>query len=119
MGADENAALSQPPARHAHPPSLLTPDILAANGNAAADRSERVSRAEPQRLARGIVTFLPTPPIRERQTVEAACRREIRVQLQRQLEFGDAIIEPLLEQIDGGQRIVRPGIFAVGADRRE
>src|SRR6185295_19796820 len=63
--------------------------------------------------------LLPAPAIGQRDTIEAARGREIRIEPKRQLEFGDAIIKTPLEQIDAGERVVRPRVLTVGPDRRQ
>ena len=119
MGADEIAALAERLARQADRFLVVAADILAIGGDTVIDRGKGIARREPQGLARGAIALLPAPAIRQRDTIKTARGREIRIEPKRQLELGDAIVKTAIEQIDAGERIMRPRILAVGADRRQ
>ena len=119
VGADEIAALTDALARQPHRLVVIASDELGVGGDAVVDRRKRIARAQPQRAARGRVAFLPAPAIGQRQAVIALGQREIWIEAQRQLELGQRVVEAPREQIDAAQRVVRPGVLAVGPDRRQ
>ena len=83
------------------------------------DRRIRIARAEPQRAARRFVRLAPAPAVGERQAVIALRQREIGIEAQRGFELGQRILEAPRKQMDVAERVVRPGVLAVGADRVE
>ena len=119
VGADEIAALPNAVAGKTHRLVVVAPDELGVGGDAVVNRRKRIARAQPQRAARGQVAFLPAPAIGQRQAVIALGKREVRIEPQRQLEFGQRVVEAPPEQINAAQRMVRPGVLAVGRDRRQ
>src|SRR5262249_4149935 len=45
-------------------------------------------------------------------------QRKVRIERERQLEFGERIVKPTPEQMHATERVVRPRILAVSEDRR-
>src|SRR3954463_4735930 len=119
VSTDEIGALPQRLTRQADRLRVILADILAIGGDAAIDRGKGIAGREFQRVARGAIAFLPAPAIGQRNAVKAARGRKTGIKPQRQLEFGDAIVEAPVKQIDAGERIVRPRVLAVGPDRRQ
>src|SRR6266436_8219200 len=97
----------------------MAADELRIGGDAAIDPGERIARTEPQRMPRGAIALLPAPAIGQRHPVISPREREVGVERERQIEFGEAIVEAAVEKVDARQRTMRPGVLAVGADRRQ
>ena len=119
MGAGEIAAKADGGARQPDRLIVIASDVLGQTGRAIIER-QRTDRA-------GLAASRGAPPRcllasgRKSQCggVIVLGLREIRIEPQRQIEFGQRIVEAPRNQIDGAKRIMRPGVFAVGADRRQ
>ena len=114
MSADEISALSDALARKAHRLVVIATHELGIGGNAVIDCRERIARAQPQRAADSRVGFFPASTIRQHQAVITLGQREVRIELQCQLELGQRVVEAPHEQMNAAQRVVSPGVFAVG-----
>ena len=98
---------------------VIAADELRIGGDAAIDRGERIARRKPQRMPCGTIALLPSPAIGQRHAVIAVSYRKIRIEAERELEFGEAILEPAIEKVDARQREMRPRVLAVGVDRSQ
>ncbi len=117
MGADEVAAVPDAFARQPNGLVVIAPDELRIGGDAAKHGGKRITRAQPQRAARGSTALFPAPGIAQHQAIIALRQREVRIEPKRDLQFGQRILEASSEQIGRTQCVMRPGIFAVGQDR--
>src|SRR5262249_56882821 len=117
--ADEIDPLADPLARQPKRLVVVASHELSIGSDGAADREERIARAEPQPTAGSLAAFLPAPDKREHQAVEALRQRKVRIEVQRRLELGKRVLETAQIEIDGRKRKMRPGILAVGTDRRQ
>ena len=86
VGTDKIASLPQRFTREANRLHVIFTDILAIGGDAAIDRGKGIAGREFQRLARGTVALLPASAIGQRDTVDAARGRKIRIEPQRPVE---------------------------------
>src|ERR1700741_2059616 len=106
MCTDKVGAMPQRFPGQAHRFFVIAPDELRIGGNTAIDRGERIAWAEPERMPRGTVTLFPSPAIGQRDPVISPGRGEVGVQSERELKFGERILEPTIEQVDAGKGVV-------------
>jgi hypothetical protein len=118
MAADEVGLQAQALARQADRLVVVAADELRVGGDAAIDRCAGVARAQPERPARREVAVFPTAAIGQRQPIEALGQREAGIELQGELELGQAVVEATGEQQGVAQRMMCPRVLAVGANRR-
>ena len=83
------------------------------------DRERRIARAQPDGALGGLESLLPSTAIAQRQSVIPLRQRKIRIELQRRLEFCEAVVVPARREVDAAERGMRPRVLVVGHDRRE
>src|SRR5580693_2594097 len=111
MPADEIAALPQGLLRQADRRVVVVADELGVGGNAVIYRREWIAGTEPQCAADGQVAFLPASAIAECDAVKRLRQREIRIEAQRQLEFGQRVVEAPCKQIRVCKPMMSPRVF--------
>ena len=119
IGAGEVAALPGRLARQCNRFLIVPSDELGVGRNAVIDRGRGVARALADGALRRRIGVRPPTAIAQRQGVVPLRQREVRVELERQLELGQRMIEPARGEVDAGERGMRPGILAVGGNRRQ
>jgi len=114
VGADEIRTQTQPLAGETDRLLVVSTDELAVRSNPIVDRGKGVPRAQAQRLAGCAIAFFPAAAIGECDAVIASGGLETGIELQRDLKFGEAVVEAAREQINARQRVMRPRVLAVG-----
>src|SRR5208282_4244389 len=117
MRADKIGALADALARQPRRLVVIASEELSVGGDSVMDSQKRIARAQPHRPTRGQGAFLPAPAVAHSQSIIPLRQREIWIEAQRGLEFGQGVVKaPRREQIDAPQREVRPGVLAIATD---
>ena len=115
--ATKSSPLADSVARQSYRLVVIAIEEFRVGGNAVVNCRERIAGAHQQRSASGLVALLPAVAPAEHQAIYAQRQREIRIEAQRRLEFGQRILVTSDVHIGGRQRKMRPGILVVGTQR--
>src|SRR5262249_18840190 len=92
---------------------------LGTGGEISDDRGKRITRAQSQCAAGRYDAVLAATDPGQHLTVISERGSEVRVERERLFELGQRILQAPIVHVSAGEPEMRPGVLAVGADRRQ